>query len=184
MGSNTRAGQPHRPDQEAGRHTAVPAAATANALRWRQLFHGEERQLGVLRRWLASVLPECPARDDVISVATELGSNALRHTASGRGGLFAVGVTWHESTVRVAVADCGSPTEPHVIEDPAAEHGRGLLLVLGLSVRTGVTGDHRGRVVWADIAWAGPNAPAPAPSHDPDEARLWPATRATSAARI
>jgi hypothetical protein len=114
----------------------------------------------VVRRWLASLLPECPTRDDVISIVTELGSNALRHTASGRSGVFAVEVTWHESVVRVAVADGGGPTEPHVIEDPPAEHGRGLLLVRGLSVRTGVTGDHRGRLVWADIAWDGSNAPA------------------------
>jgi Histidine kinase-like ATPase domain len=126
----------------------------------------------VLRRWLASLLPECPSRDDVISVATELGSNAIRHTASARSGLFAVEVTWHESVVRVAVADGGSPTEPHVIEDPAAEHGRGLLLVRGLSVRTGVTGDHRGRLVWADIAWDASNAPARALSQDPYEAAI------------
>jgi Histidine kinase-like ATPase domain len=160
MESNTGAGQLYRPDGEAGRRAAVPAAAVASALRWREVFQGEERQLGVVRRWLASLLPECPARDDVISVATELGSNALRHTASGRSGLFAIEVTWHESVVRVAVADSGGPTEPHVIEDPAVEHGRGLLLVRGLSVRTGVTGDHRGRLVWADIAWDGSNAPA------------------------
>ena len=169
MGSNTRAGQLHRPDGEAVRPAAAPAA---NALRWRQVFPGEDCQLGVLRRSLSSVLPECPARDDVISVATELATNALQHTASGRSGLFAVEVTWHESAVRVAVADGGSPTEPRVIEDPAAEHGRGLLLVAALSVRTGVTGDHRGRLVWADIAWDGPNAPIRTPAQDPDEAAI------------
>jgi hypothetical protein len=170
MGSNTEADPSPRPDAEAGRRAAVPAAAVANALRWRQVFQGEKDQLGVLRRWLASLLPECPARDDVVSVAAELGSNALLHTASGHGGLFAVEITWHESIVRVAVADGGSPAEPHVIDDPAAEHGRGLLLVCGLSVRTGVTGDHRGRLVWADVAWNGPNAPARAPSPDPYQA--------------
>jgi hypothetical protein len=167
MGSNTDADQPHRTDADAGRRAAVPAATEANGLRWRQVFPGEERQLGVLRRWLASVLPECPARDDIISVATELGSNALLHTASGHSGLFAVEISWYESIVRVTVADRGSPTEPHLIDDPAAEHGRGLLLVRGLSVRTGVTGDHRGRLVWADIACDGPDAPARAPSQDP-----------------
>jgi len=158
---------PRHPDREAVRPPAVPAA---NALRWRQVFPGEPRQLGVLRRSLASLLAECAARDDVISVATELASNALRHTASGRGGLFAVEVAWGESAVRVGVADGGSPTEPHVIKDPAAEHGRGLLLVDGLSVRTGVAGDHRGRLVWADIAWDGREPPACSRSQDPGEA--------------
>jgi protein-L-isoaspartate(D-aspartate) O-methyltransferase len=75
------------------------------------------------------------------------------HTASGRGGWFAVEITRHEGFVRVAVADCGGPAEPHVIDDPALVHGRGLLLVRGLSMRTGVTGDQRGRLVWAEIAW-------------------------------
>ena len=158
MGSNTGAGHPHRPDGEASRRAAAPAAATAKVLRWRQVFKGDERQLRELRRWLASLLPECPARGDVISVATELGSNALRHTASGRGGWFAVEITWHQSVVRVAVADGGGPAEPHVIDDPDAEHGRGLLLVRGLSARTGVTGDHRGRLVWAEVAWDAPDA--------------------------
>jgi len=41
------------------------------------VFPGEERQLAVLRRWLATLLPACPARDDVILVATELASNAI-----------------------------------------------------------------------------------------------------------
>jgi hypothetical protein len=54
-------------------------------LRWRQAFSGEERSLRGLRHWLASLLPASPARDDVISIANELGSNAIRHTASGRG---------------------------------------------------------------------------------------------------
>jgi serine/threonine-protein kinase RsbW len=135
------------------------------------VFKGEERQLGVLRGWLASLLPESPSRDDVISVATELASNALRHTASGRGGWFGVEITWDRSTVRVAVADAGGPAEPHVIEDPAAEDGRGLLLVRGLSVRTGVVGDRRGRLMSADIPWAGASEVREAPQ-DPYEASI------------
>jgi serine/threonine-protein kinase RsbW len=122
-------------------------------LRWRRVFPGEERQLGLLRRWLELLLPECPARSDVACVATELGTNAVRHTASGRDGWFAVEITWHRQAVRVAVADGGAPGAPQVLEDPAAEHGRGLLVVRGLSIRTGVCGDHRGRLVWADVPW-------------------------------
>jgi Bacteriocin-protection, YdeI or OmpD-Associated len=97
--------------------------------------------------------PDCPARDDVASVATELGSNAIRHTASGRGGWFVVEVAWFRPVVRVAVTDDGAAAGPRVIDDPAGEHGRGLLVVAGLSVRTGVVGDHRGRLVWADVPW-------------------------------
>ncbi len=136
------------------------------------MFPGEERQLAALRRWLAELLPACAARDDVVSVAAELGSNAVKHTLSGRGNWFAAEITWHPQAVRVAVADCGGPSEPRVIDDPAAEHGRGLLVVRGLSVRTGVTGDHRGRLLWADILWGDGGAVAPASSQDRYEAAI------------
>jgi hypothetical protein len=33
------------------------------------------------------------------------------------------------------------------------EHGRGLKMVEELSIRTGVIGDMRGRVVWAEVPW-------------------------------
>lgn len=126
----------------------------------------------MLRRWLASLLPECPARDDVAVVATELGSNAIRHSASGRGGWFAVEITWHGPVLRLAVADCGGPAEPQVIDDPAGEHGRGLLLVRGLSSRTGVCGDRRGRLVWADVPWGDAGAAEPASPQGPYEAAI------------
>ncbi|HEV2374508.1 MAG TPA: ATP-binding protein [Streptosporangiaceae bacterium] len=130
-----------------------PAAATDDSQRWHRVFTGESRELSTLRHWLSSVLPDCPARDDVLSVATELAGNAIQHTASGNGGWFAVEVTLDHSVVAVAVADCGGPEEPHIIEDLECEHGRGLLLVQGLSIRTGYNGDDSGRLVWAHIAW-------------------------------
>ena len=72
--------------------------------RWHRVLPGHQRELSHSRRWLSSPLPECPARDDVLSVATELGSNALEHTASGQyGGWFAVEFARHQSTVQVAV---------------------------------------------------------------------------------
>jgi len=44
---------------------ASGAARTSSGLapgsRWRRDFPGEERQLGVLRRWLASLLPALPS---------------------------------------------------------------------------------------------------------------------------
>jgi len=147
------------PSQGPGAQVAPPP--TMPELRWWRVFPGEERQVSVVRRWLAGLLPECPARDDVAAVATELAGNAVRHTASGRGGYFAVEVTWQPSAVRVAVADHGTPSAPRLIDDPVGEHGRGLLVVRGLSARTGVAGDHRGRLVWADVPWAGEGAVEP-----------------------
>ncbi len=119
-----------------------------SGLRWRRAFPGHERQLGVLRRWLASLLPDCPTRDDVACVATELCTNALRHTASGQRG-FSVEVTWYPQVVRIAVE-----------------------VVKGLSVRMGVCGDHHGRLVWAEVPWDEVVAAGPAPPEARYEAAI------------
>jgi serine/threonine-protein kinase RsbW len=136
-------------------------AAPGSELRWRQVFPGDEGQLRALRRWLESLLPVCAVRDDTVTVAVELATNAVQWTASGRGGRFAVEITWYSSVVRVAVADGGAPTGPRLIDDPMNEHGRGLLMVRELSARIGVTGDQRGRLVWAEIPWTGEGAVQP-----------------------
>jgi signal transduction histidine kinase len=124
-------------------------------LRWWRIFPGEAVQLRLLRRWIAAFLPEGPARDDVASVATELASNAVRHTASGVDGYFAVEICCRDDVIRVAVADSGAPTGPRLVPETGGENGRGLVLVRALAIRTGVAGDYRSRLVWADLSWPG-----------------------------
>ena len=125
--------------------------------RWRRDFPGNEAELRPLREWLARLLPDAPARDDAIMVAVELATNAVKYTASGRGGSFAVEITWHAqpTTVRIAVVDGGAPTGPQESSghDVLGEHGRGLQVVLGLASRTGACGDEGGRLIWADVPW-------------------------------
>jgi len=162
----------HPAGAAASREASHPASAAGNReashpagaarLTWRRVFPGDERQLRLLRRWLAALLPDCTARDDVVTTAVELATNAIKFSRSGRGGSLAVQVSWSGSVVRVAVADGGAPTGPRLIDDPMSEHGRGLQIVHALSIRTGVCGDHRGRLVWADIAWTGQGAAEPA----------------------
>lgn len=148
---------PARRPEPAPRRIAPPA--TSPESRWRRVFPGDECQLGIMRRWLSLLLPECPARDDVALVASELGANAIRHSTSGRGDWFAVEVTWHPTRVHIAVADAGAATEPREVNDPDSENGRGLFLVRSLSERHGISGDDRGRLVWADIPWEDPASP-------------------------
>src|ERR1700691_930218 len=99
------------------------SASTAgpSALRWRRAFPGDDAQISVLRRWLECLLPPCPARDDLMNVAVELGTNAVRHTASGIGGQFVVEVTWWMQMTRVAVYDDGSPKSPRITENVLCE---------------------------------------------------------------
>ena len=130
--------------------------------RWQRLFRGQESELRHLRRWLTGLLPDCPERDDLISVAVELGTNAVQHTASGDGGWFTVEVTRHTAVIRLDVTDEGSPSGPQVGGDPMSDCGRGLVIVRALAESCGVHGDRRGRTVWAEIAWAPAAAPGPA----------------------
>ena len=104
--------------------------------RWQRLFRGQETELRQLRRWLAGLLPDSCARDDLISVAVELGTNAIQHTASG---------------------DLGGSG------DGDSDRGRGLLIVRALSVASGVCGNPSGRTVWAEVA-APPQGRSSSPS--------------------
>jgi anti-sigma regulatory factor (Ser/Thr protein kinase) len=160
----------------------MPAMPPPPALRWRRVFPGQEEELRRVRYWLAELLPSGPAREDVVTVVIELAANAIRHTASGHDGFFAVELTWQMRpvTVRAAVADGGARTAPHLTpgtdplgsgplglestgigpltadqlgSDQLSEHGRGLRVVRALAERTGACGDHRGRLVWAEIQW-------------------------------
>lgn len=117
-----------------------------------RIFPGEERQLYVMRRWLEELFPDLSVLGDVACIATELGANAVRHTASGRpGGSFATVITRRLGVITIAIADQGGPWEPLVINDPDRENGRGLLIVRGLAAQVGVRGDYLGRVIWAEV---------------------------------
>jgi anti-sigma regulatory factor (Ser/Thr protein kinase) len=135
--------------------------------RWQRLFRGQESELRQLRRWLCVLLPDTSARDDLISVAVELGTNAIQHTASGDGGWFTVEVACLSSVIRVAVTDEGAPAAPRLGDDPLAgsglldgdvdydsDCGRGLLIVQALAAASGVCGNVSGRTVWAEVAVA------------------------------
>lgn len=121
-----------------------------------RIFPGHADQLGVLRQWLKARWPDCAALSDVLSVATELASNAIRHTRSGQNGSFGVEVIHAQKTVRVMVADSGAVGAPRIIDDPDGETGRGLLLVSALALETGLSGDCDGRSIWADLPCEGP----------------------------
>ncbi len=239
-------------DGQAPRLPSSPQPGAARSIappRWRRVFPGQQAELRQVRYWLGELLPECPARGDVVTVTIELAANAVQHSASGLGGFFAVELSWlaNPATVRIAVADAGGlhspqpggglaallgtgplpaippgaspatiaalaathraggglagaapgavavpgaaagpgaaaepdevgtgfvgagylangplgagPPEPDLampdLANPALpEDGRGLRLVAALATRAGVVGDHRGRLVWADVRWA------------------------------
>jgi len=106
-----------------------------------------------------------------VTCASELCTNAIRHTRSGDGGVFTVEVTRPRDGVAcVAVTDAGSPGEPRVRPGPRRfdglldypgdvsdldEGGRGLSLVAALTSRWGYcsAGASGSRTVWAEASW-------------------------------
>ncbi len=167
----------HGIEQEAALLLCVLPVADAPA--WLRIFPGEPPQLRVMRQWLASLLGDSASGDDVALIAVELASNAIKHTASGKGGAFAVEVTRHQVIIRVAVADGEAAGEPVLLDQPEADSGRGLQLVRGLAIATGVRGDRQGRLVWADVldrclipCPAGQGGPADGTAYGPGERAL------------
>jgi anti-sigma regulatory factor (Ser/Thr protein kinase) len=89
--------------------------------------------------------------DSAALVISELVTNAIVHTASGR---VVCELHDHDDTVRIAVRDEGcAPGEPHPSpQRPDEEHGRGLLLVAALCRAWGVQEHGPGLLVWAELA--------------------------------
>lgn len=131
---------------------APPISSAPVEVTWQRAFPGEVSQLSPMRQWLKLLLPESPSLSDVLTVATELATNAVCHTRSGHSGWFTLTITWTPAVIRVAVTDLGGSNVPALREDADGIHGRGLVVVRGLSRRTGVLGDGNGRQVWAEIA--------------------------------
>jgi anti-sigma regulatory factor (Ser/Thr protein kinase) len=169
------------------RSTADPHSCIPPALfppgpdrQWR-IFRGRAPELARLRRWLVRLLPDTPARDDVVSIAVELATNAIQHTVSGQGGAFTVEIRWlaEPSTIRVTVADAGAAARPKWQRRApgVVTSGYGLYMVRRLASRTGVSGSRRGRHVWAEVPWTIPPArwTRPGPGADRLEIRgSWP----------
>jgi two-component sensor histidine kinase len=92
--------------------------------------------------------------DDVILIATELVSNAIRHAAPLPDG--AVTVAWEPNpagtSVLVRVTDGGAPGSPHRRQASDRDtSGRGLTLVHALAKRWGVEDGQDTTTVWAEV---------------------------------
>ena len=120
----------------------------------RRIFPGADSQVGRARLFVGDVLDGCPVSDDAVLLTSELVTNAITHTASGRGGKVVVTVYRADTRVRVDVKDDGSDQAPVVCpvgED--RESGFGLGLVELMADRWGHCGGRRGRVVWFMLEW-------------------------------
>jgi hypothetical protein len=148
---------------------ALPAGSLAQlaghgawlvAIPKRRVFPGRPDQVAHARRFVGRVLNGCPVADDAVLCASELASNTIRHTRTGRGGKFQVVVWRGMASVCVAVLDDGSDTTPTPTSGQTgrlAESGHGLLAVQALTAwwghHTYRDGSACGMAVWFRLDW-------------------------------
>jgi serine/threonine-protein kinase RsbW len=148
--------------------SADPTSPVRPARPWARTFRGTPASVPEARRFVAELLAGCPAREVLMTCASELCANAVVHTASGNGGVFILEVDLPQDGVaRIAVTDQGGPSLPaagHL--DLMAEGGRGLAMVAACTSRWGYIDAYSGRTVWAEACWPvsvpTPRQPAPA----------------------
>jgi stage II sporulation SpoE-like protein/GAF domain-containing protein/histidine kinase-like protein len=105
------------------------------------------------RRFVTSTLQEWDLEhltDDVLSVVTELVTNATQHAAT----TSQLALRSHPGRLMVEVADCDGRIPRPAVTQHMDERHRGLLIVAQLSRRWGVRPTDRGKIVWAEMAEA------------------------------
>jgi anti-sigma regulatory factor (Ser/Thr protein kinase) len=143
-----------------GGHTGLGGGAVKERFLSEMVFPGEVWVVPVARRFVGTVLPAAGYGDvdNARLVVSELISNAIQHTSSGRdGGVVAVEVVGVDvALARIEVTDDGADTVPRpYMSDGMDCGGRGLLLVAQVSAAWGVRPlGGRQRAVWAEIPTA------------------------------
>jgi len=127
----------------------VDARCSGEAMTRHATFPGRPEEVRTARRFVAKSLNGCPAAGDAVLLVSELATNALAHSNSGRGGSFTVAVIHRAGDVRVEVADQGGTWAPG--DGARTESGRGLLVVFTLARACGITGDDSGRTAWFEL---------------------------------
>nr|WP_246422031.1 ATP-binding protein [Nocardiopsis mwathae] len=132
-------------------------------------FAGRPASIGVLRDWVARHIRlgrhayPPSLTDDLVICASEMGTNAIRHSRSGLpGGVFTASMWQSPGCVCLEVRDMGphpgTPSIPHIPDSASAdftgESGRGLGFVSALCHgRCGYTlpPSPRGHTVWCEL---------------------------------
>lgn len=112
---------------------------------------GYPEQVSRARAYVAALAG--PAAETAALLTSELVTNAVLHTGSGRyGGTVTVVVMDVPDGLLVEVIDDGSPVSgPEVSGDRSAAHGHGLFLVEQLAERWGFFQGEAGTTVWFQI---------------------------------
>lgn len=127
--------------------TARSDAATAP---YQATYHGRPDQVSAVRAAVAAHLAGCPVSEDAVLIASEIATNAVRHSDSA-GEFFSVRVYMQASWVWIECEDLGGQWQWQCQSDEDRPHG--LSIVDALAEEWGVDGGPSGRVVWARLTW-------------------------------
>ena len=133
-----------------GSRWAIPPPAILATLR----IAGQRRYVAQARAFVAASLGSGhPFLDEVVLLSSELVTNAVLHTDSGRpGGTITIVLLSRDDVVQVKVTDEGSASTPVVKDEGLVPEGRGLFLVEQLADGWGYTRDDRITTVWFRLA--------------------------------
>ncbi|GAA2489936.1 hypothetical protein GCM10010406_27630 [Streptomyces thermolineatus] len=124
---------------------------------YQRTFPGTPEEISRARRWTRGILRGLPCADDAALIVTELGTNALVHTASGnQAGTFHVSLTLVNQVVVIAVTDSGGGKTTPCVEHPGDDtpRGRGLGIIDALAERVEIHGNHHGHTVTVHLGRA------------------------------
>lgn len=132
-----------------------PAFTTTPHVTCSRSFPATPRSVPEARDWARSLLSlsgPSPILDDTLLLLSEVITNAITHSDSGRSrsGQVSVQITRLGTTVHVEVADVGSSTTTPAVRTPAFadDGGRGLWLVDTLADEWRFQHDETGGLVW------------------------------------
>ncbi|MBO0822198.1 MAG: ATP-binding protein [Nocardiopsaceae bacterium] len=120
---------------------------------------GRPEHVSSARAFITRTVSGLPGVDsDAATLLTsELVTNAIRHTRSGRGGTVGVTVIGLPDGILVEVTDQGAAGTPEVKDSGLyAAEGHGLYLVQQVAERWGYLRDPAGTTVWFHLPGAGP----------------------------
>ncbi|HET9895782.1 MAG TPA: ATP-binding protein [Streptosporangiaceae bacterium] len=113
-------------------------------------FPGIPATISAVRNVAGDSQRGCPRADDVVLIACELATNAIRHSPSGLpGGEFTMRLWVRPGWLRLEVIDQGSGDWVVAPADSGGESGRGLVIVAALADIFG----HCGNRAFAEVSW-------------------------------
>lgn len=110
---------------------------------------GVERSVSYARRLVDDTLGAGhPAADDLRMCISEAFTNSVLHSTSRNGGKVTLTLAAERGSVIAEVTDDGADEKPHLANDPAGIHGRGMHIIDALAAEWGIDVEEDRTTIW------------------------------------